>query len=147
MAQLSIGDHVSDLKGAHEGKLVDIDGPTGYVLQGNGVEVEFPLSQLKPYEPPKIAAIRTLSGPLRDKLLTPSQKTLLASVPATLLAAIARSYDTGGAELGSRPVFAALPDSKRLDVIRIYLPTLPPRILAPHMNLVVAMRDIGKQSS
>lgn len=147
MVHLSIGDHVSDLRGAHDGKLVDIEGQTGYVLQGNGVEVEFPLSQLKPYEAPKVAEIRTLSGPLRDRLLTPAQKALLASVPATITAAIAKSYAEGGDEAGSRPVFAALPDSKKLDVIRIYLPTLPQRLLAPHMNLVVAMRDSGKRSS
>lgn len=53
MAKLSIGDHVSDLKGTHDGRLVDIDGATGYVEHANGVEVEFPLSQLKPYEPRK----------------------------------------------------------------------------------------------
>lgn len=33
MALLSIGDHVSDLKGTHDGRLVDIDGSTGYVEQ------------------------------------------------------------------------------------------------------------------
>ncbi|WP_029606295.1 hypothetical protein [Kozakia baliensis] len=146
MVQLSIGDHVSDLKGAHEGKLIDIDAGVGYVLQDNGVEVEFPLSQLKHYEAPKIAETRTLSGPLRDRVLNPSQKTLLASVPASLLVAIAKSYDAGSEGAGMRPPFAALPDSKRLEAIRIYLPTLPQRLLASHMNLVVAMRDIAKLS-
>ena len=147
MVRLSIGDHVSDLKGTHEGRLVDIDGPTGYVLQGNGVEVEFPLTQLKHYEAPKVAEIRTLSGPLRDRVLSPAQKSLLASVPASLLGAIAKSYDAGSEGAGSRPPFAALPDSKRREVIRIYLPTLPQRLLASHMNLVVAMRDIAKSQS
>ncbi|MBF0877100.1 hypothetical protein HKD21_09595 [Gluconobacter cerevisiae] len=146
MARLSIGDHVSDLKGTHDGRLVDIDGTTGYVEQANGVEVEFPLSQLKPYEAPKIAEERTLSGPLRDRLLNPAQKALLASIPATLLAAIAKSYDAGSDGPGSRTPFAALPDSKRLEAIRIYLPSLPQRLLASHMNLVVAMRDISKLS-
>jgi hypothetical protein len=146
MVQLSIGDHVSDLKGAHDGKLVDIDGSTGYVLQNNGVEVEFPLGQLKQYEAPKIAEKRTLSGPLRDRVLSPSQKAILASVPANIIAAIAKSYDSGGDGAGARPVYAALPDSKKLEIIRIYLPTLPQRLLAPHMNLVVAMRDIVKPS-
>ena len=137
---LSIGDHVSDLKGRHDGRLVDIDGPTGYVLQANGVEIEFPLLQLKPYEPPQATQVRTLSGPLRDRVLSPAQKALLASIPATLMAAIARSYDAGSTDAGARPAFAALPDSKKLDVIRIYLPTLPQRLLASHMNLVVAVR-------
>ena len=146
MAQLSIGDHVSDLKGTHDGRLVDIDGATGYVEPANGVEVEFPLSQLKPYEPPKMAEERTLSGPLRDRLLNPAQRALLASVPASLLAAIAKSYDAGSDGPGSRPPFAALPESKRLEAIRIYLPTLPQRLLASHMSLVVAMRDISKLS-
>jgi len=144
MVQLSIGDHVSDLKGSHDGRLVDIDGSTGYVLQANGVEVEFPLTQLKHYEVPKVAETRTLSGPLRDRLLTPAQKSLLAAVPATLLAAIAKSYDAGSEGVGSRPLFASLPESKKLEAIRIYLPTLPQCMLAAHMNLVVAMRDIGK---
>lgn len=144
MARVSIGDRVSDLNGSHDGKLVDIDGTTGYVVQANGVELEFPLSRLKPYEAPKVAEVRTLSGPLRDRALSPAQKALLASVPAELTAAIARSYETGGEASESRPSYAALPDSKRLEVIRIYLPSLPQRLLAPHMNLVVAMRDLAK---
>lgn len=144
MAPISIGDHVSDLNGAHDGRLVDIDGTTGYVLQANGVEVEFPLSRLKPYETPKVAETRTLSGPLRDRTLSPAQKALLASVPAEVTAAIARSYDTGGEASESRPAYAALPDSKKLEVIRIYLPSLPQRLLVPHMKLVVAMRDLAK---
>ena len=143
MATLAIGDHVSDLSGSHEGRLVDIDGPTGYVMQGNGVEIEFPLSRLKPYEPPKVAEQRTLSGPLRDRVLSPAQKALLASVPADVIAAIARSYETGD-PAASRTAFAALPDSKRLDVIRIYLPSLPHQLLVRHMSLVVAMRDLAK---
>ena len=71
MVPLSIGDHVSALDGSHEGKLVDIDGTTGYVMQTNGVEVEFPLNRLKPYETPKVAEQRTLAGPLRDTALSP----------------------------------------------------------------------------
>lgn len=144
MTRLSIGDHVSDLNGAHEGRLVDIDGTTGYVLQANGVELEFPLPRLKPYETPKVAETRTLSGPLRDRALSPAQKTLLASVPPEVAAAVARSYDAGTDASASRPPYAALPDSKKLEVIRIYLPSLPQRLLAPHMSLVVAMRDLAK---
>ena len=144
MAGLSIGDHVSDLDGSHDGTLVDIDGKTGYVLQKNGVEVEFPLGRLKPYEPPKVAETRTLSGPLRDRILSPSEKALLAAFPPALLDAIAKSYDGGGETGASRPSFAALPASKKLDVCRIYLPSLPQRLIAPHMNLVMAMRDLAK---
>lgn len=144
MARLLVGDHVSDLSGSHEGKLVDIEGETGYVMQSNGVEIEFPLSRLKPYEAAKAAIQRTLQGPLRDTLLSPAQKALLASVPAEITAAVAKSYDTGGDALGSRPSYAALPDQKKLEVIRIYLPSLSPRLLAPHMSLVVAMRDLAK---
>ena len=142
MVHLSVGDRVSDLKGSHEGRLVDIDGTTGYVMQANGVEIEFPLSQLRPYETPKVAQTRTLSGPLRDTILSPAQKSLLASVPAEVTAAIARSYDAG--REASRPAFAALPDSKKLEVIRIHLPSLPHQLLVPHMGLVVAMRDLAK---
>ena len=144
MTRLSIGDHVSDLAGAHAGKLVDIDGETGYVMQENGVEVEFPLARLKPYETPKVAERRTLSGPLRDRTLSPAQKALLASVPADLFAAVARSYDTGAEPSASRASFAELPDQKKLEIIRIHLPSLPQRLLAPHVRLVVAMRDMGK---
>ena len=142
MTRLAVGDRVSDLKGSHDGRLVDIDGATGYVVQGNGVEIAFPLSELKPYAKPKVAEQRTLSGPLRDTLLNPAQKALLASVPAELLAEIARSYDN--AREASRPVFAALPESKRLEAIRIQLPPLPHQMLVRHMNLVVAMRDLAK---
>ena len=149
MASVAVGDHVSDLTGSHDGRLVDVDGGIGTVLQANGVEVEFPLSRLKPYEAPGVAQVRTLSGPLRDRALSPEHKALLASVPAEILAAVARSYEAGGEATGrdgagARPSFAALPDDKRLEVIRIYLPSLPQRLLMPHMRLVVAMRDMGK---
>ena len=144
MVPLEIGDHVSDFAGSHEGRLVDIDGTTGYVMQANGVEVEFPLDRLKPYEAPKVTEQRTLSGPLRDTVLSDAHKALLASVPAEVTAAIARSYDTGAGASATRPAYAALPASKKLEVIRTYLPSLPQHLLAPHMNLVVAMRDLAK---
>ncbi len=144
MASVSIGDRVSDLSGSRHGRLVEIDGATGYVMQDNGVEIEFPLERLKPYEAPKVAEVRTLSGPLRDRLLSPAQKALLASIPAELAAAVARSYDAGDGEAAPRPSFAALPDSRRLEVLRLYLPSLPHQLLLRHMNLVVAMRDLGK---
>lgn len=144
MGSPRIGDRVSELNGSHEGKLIDIDGTTGYVLQDNGVEIEFPLSHLKFYETPKVAEHRTLSGPLRDVLLSPAQKALLASVPANVLAAIAKSYEAGGTDPETRPPFAALPPSKKLEVIRIYLPSLPHQLLVSNMSLVVAMRDLGK---
>ncbi len=145
MSPLSIGDHVSDLDGSHDGRLVDIDGSTAYVVQANGVEIEFPLNRLKPYETPPPALKRTLSGPLRDTTLSPAHKALLASVPADITAAVARSYDTGGETSSSRAAYAALPDSKKLEIIRIYLPSLPQALLAPHMGLVVAMRDLARQ--
>ena len=144
MTRISIGDRVSDLAGSHAGKVVDIDGTTGYVMQENGVELEFPLDRLKPYEAPKATEHRTLSGPLRDRTLSPAQKTLLASVPAELVAAIAKSYESDPETAGSRPKFAELPDQKKLEVIRIHLPSLPQRVLAPHVKLVVAMRDLAK---
>ena len=64
-------------------------------------------------------------------------------VPAEISIAVAQSYD-GGADAGSRPAFAELPDDKRLETIRIYLPTLPQRLLMKHVKLVVAFRDLSK---
>lgn len=144
MAVLSVGDRVSNLDGSHDGRLVDIDGATGYVMQANGVEVEFPLDRLKPYQAPKVAEARTLSGPLRDRVLSPARKLLLASVPAELVAAVARRYDAAEEASASRPAFAALPESRKLDVIRIYVPSLPHQLLVGHMSLVVALRDLGR---
>ncbi len=143
MVRLSVGDRVSDLGGTRDGTLIEIEGHTGYVLQSNGVEIEFPLDRLKPYEPPAVETVRTLSGPLRDRALEPAQRTLLAAVPAEIRDAVARSYD-GAQGSGERPPFAQLPDSKKLETIRIYLPTLPQRLLAPHMRLVVAFRDMAR---
>ncbi len=143
MPQLSIGDHVSDLTGSHDGKLVGIEGTTGYVLQKNGVEIDFPLARLKPYAAPKPAEHRTLSGPLRDTALSPAHAALLASIPAPIIAAVAQSY-ANSAEASARPAFATLPPSKQLDVIRIHLPTLPQRLIAGHVKLVLAMRDLAK---
>ncbi|MCQ8242146.1 hypothetical protein [Rhizosaccharibacter radicis] len=144
MPSLKIGDRVSALDGSHPGILVDIDGATGYVQQPNGVEVEYPLGRLKPWEAPKAAEQRTLSGPLRDKVLRPEDQALLASVPADLVAAVARSYERSSGTDGARIPFEALPPSKKLDAIRIHLPTLPPALVAPHMRLVLAFRDLGK---
>lgn len=146
MTRLRVGDRVSNLSGSHDGKLVEIDGTTGCVMQDNGVENEFPLDQLKPYGKPEVAVQRTLAGPLRDRILTPAQKAFLASVPAEVTTAIARSYEAGGETASSRTVFAALPASKKLDIIRIYLPSLPHRLLVAHMSLVVALRDLAKSS-
>jgi hypothetical protein len=143
MARLSIGDRVSDLGGAHEGTLIEIDGETAYVMQANGVEIEFALDRLKPYEEPKVKTVRTLSGPLRDRALSPAQRTLLASVPSEIRDAVAQSYDTG-TDSGARPAFAALPDEKKLETIRIYLPSLPRHLLTSHLKLVVAFRDLAK---
>lgn len=144
MARVSVGDHVSDLNGSHDGKLVDVDGTTGYVLQRNGVELEFPLDRLKPYEAAGPKEERTLSGPLRDRVLTPAERRLLTSVPADVLAAVAKSYDASRDGAPDRPTFATLPESKRLDAIRIHLPTLPARMLALHMNLLIAYRDLAR---
>ncbi len=144
MPPLTIGDRVSTLDNSTSGILVEIDAGIGYVQQPNGVEVEFPLSKLKPWEPPKVAEQRTLSGPLRDKVLPPAQLALLDSVPPDLVEAVARSYARSDGAEGARTPFAALPPSKRLDAIRVHLPTLPPRLLAPHMRLVLAFRNLGK---
>jgi hypothetical protein len=143
MAHLSIGDRVSDLDGSHEGKLVEIDGRTAYVMQPNGVEIEFALDRLKLYQEPDVKTVRTLSGPTRDRVLSPAQRTMLASVPADIRAAVAQSYDKE-AGASKRPAFAALPDDKKLETIRIYLPSLPQRLLSAHTRLVVAFRDLAK---
>lgn len=143
MARLSIGDRVMDVRGGHEGRLVDIDGATAYVLQPNGVEIEFQLDQLKPYEALKEPAPGSSPTAAGGRALTAAQRALLASVPASIRNAVAQSYDRGG-DGGSRPAFAALPDERKLETIRIYLPTLPRQVLSAHLNLVVAFRDIAK---
>jgi len=145
MARLSIGDRVVDVSGAHEGKLIDIDGATAYVMQPNGVEIEFPLDKLKPYEEAEGQASRSLPGPVRDQTLTAAQRALLASVPAPIRDAVAQSYDKG-ADSGPRQAFAALPDDKKLETIRIYLPSLPRHLLSPHLKLVVAFRDLARDT-
>ena len=143
MPPLSIGDRVTDLAGKTEGKIVEIDGAKAYVVQANGVEIEFALDRLKPYAPPDPKTVRTLQGAQRDRALSPAQQRLLESVPAELRSAVAGSYD-GATDAGSRPMFAELPDDKKLETIRIYLPTLPQRLLARHIKLVVAFRDLAK---
>ncbi len=140
---LSIGDRVSDLAGAHDGTIAEIDGNKAYVMQANGVEIEFALDRLKPYAAPKVATARTLSGPLRDRALSPAHRALLASIPAEISLAVAQSYDKAG-DANDRPAFAALPDDKKLEAMRIYLPSLPQRLLMKHVKLVVAFRDLAK---
>ncbi len=142
MTRLSVGDRVTDLAGGREGRIVAIEGTVAYVVQPNGVEIEFALDKLKSWQEPEVKTVHVLSGPLRDKALSPAHRTLLASVPAELREAVARSYDSG-ADAGAPP-FAALAEDKRLETIRIYLPTLPQRLLARHIKLVVAFRDLAK---
>lgn len=146
MARLSIGDRVSDTSGAHEGRLVDIDGPTGYVMQANGVEIEFPLGKLKPYEEPDAKASPGATAQMPGQSLNFVQRRLLASVPDEIRRAVAQSYDKG-ADAGPRPAFADLPDDRKLETIRIYLPSLPRHLLSPHLKLVVAFRDMAKDVS
>jgi hypothetical protein len=143
MARLSIGDRVLDVSGTHEGRLIEIEGRTGYVLQPNGVEIEFPLEKLKPYEEPEVAVPKGPAGSLRDQALTAAQRALLASVPKQIWDAVAQSYDKG-ADPGSRQAFAELSDDKKLKTIRIYLPSLPQHLLRSHLKLVVAFRDLAK---
>jgi len=138
---LTIGARVTDLQGNNEGTLIDIDGPTAYVMQKNGVELEFAVDRLKPYQEAAPKTVRTQSGPNRDHALSPAHRALLASVPADLRAVIARSHDQ---ESPTRPAFAVLPPDKQLETIRIYLPTLSARLLAPHLPLVVAFRSLPK---
>jgi len=70
---------------------------------------------------------------------------LLAAVPSAILEAVAQSYDKG-ADAGPRQAFAALPDDRKLETIRIYLPSLPRQLLSPHLKLVVAFRDMAKDT-
>jgi hypothetical protein len=143
MARLSIGDRVLDVNGAREGRIIDIDGETAYVMQPNGVEIEFPLGKLKPYEEADLKAAQGSPQPARPQTLNLVQRRLLAAVPTEIRDAVAQSYDKGG-EPGARQAFAELTDEKKLETIRIYLPSLPRHLLSPHLKLVVAFRDIAR---
>ena len=145
MTRLSIGDHVTDVNGAHEGRIIDIDGGTAYLMQPNGVEIEFPLSRLKPYQEPEVKAAGGFTQSPRIQTLNLVQRRLLASVPQDIRDAVAQSYNKGG-EAGARLAFADLPDEKKLEAIRIYLPSLPRQVLSPHLKLVVAFRDIARDT-
>jgi hypothetical protein len=145
MAHLSIGDHVVDINGAHEGRIIDIDDGIAYVVQPNGVEIEFPLGKLKLYEASEVKASRGLPQPAGVQALGAAQRRLLASVPDAIRDAVAQSYDKGG-DAGARQPFAELPDERKLETIRIYLPSLPRQLLSPHLKLVVAFRDIARDT-
>jgi hypothetical protein len=90
-----------------------------------------------------VKASRILPQPPRDLTLSPAQRRLLASVPNEIRDAVAQSYDKAGAS-GERQAFAELPDDRKLETIRIYLPSLPRQLLSPHLRLVVAFRDITR---
>jgi hypothetical protein len=143
MARLSIGDRVTDVSGAHDGKLVEIDGGTAYVMQSNGVEIEFPLDRLKLYEEPAAATSASSYGQSAGRSLNFVHRRLLASVPDEIRNAVAQSYEKG-TESGPRQPFADLPDDRKLETIRIYLPSLPRHLLSANLKLVVAFRDIAK---
>jgi hypothetical protein len=143
MTRLSIGDRVVDINGAREGRIIDIDGETAYVMQPNGVEIEFPLGKLKPYEEPNVKTSQGSPQLSRGQTLNLVQRRLLASVPNEIRDAVAQSYDKGG-ESGARQTFAELTDERKLETIRIYLPSLPRHLLSPHLKLVVAFRDIAR---
>ena len=144
MARLSIGERVSDVRGGHEGRLVDIDGGTAYVMQANGVEIEFPLDKLKPYEEAEAKASRSSAGP-HQSALDAKRAALLASVPAAIRDAVAQSYNRGADSSPHQP-FADLTDDRKFETIRIHLPSLPRQLLSAHLKLVVAFRDIARDT-
>jgi hypothetical protein len=78
------------------GSVLECDGDTVYILQANGAEIEFPAAELttRPPDQPAPAAAATAPRPLTAADVTPEHDTVLRSIPARTLQAVATLFES-----------------------------------------------------
>ena len=92
----SVGQTVYHRTGRHSGTVLECDGDTVYLVQANGVEIDFRTSELTAAPPPGIsapAAAASLSRVLTINDIAPEHRRVLAIIPQRTLQSVASLYE------------------------------------------------------
>ena len=93
----SVGQMVYHRTREHSGKVLECDGDTVYLVQANGVETEFCISDVTATPPPRkspIAAVpANLSRVLTSNDITPEHRKVLAIIPQRTLQSVATLFE------------------------------------------------------
>jgi len=93
----SVGQIVYHRTGKHSGKVLECDGNTVYLVQANGVEIEFQIGELTATPPPEktraAAAVDNLSRVLTMNDITPEHHKILALIPQRTLHSVAALFE------------------------------------------------------
>lgn len=124
---LSVGQKVWHRNGQRSGVVLEVDDGIAYIAQDNGVELDFPISELTTTPPvigktsgeelrAKVAAGPSYKPPapiLTAKDITPDHVRVLAVVPQRTLRAVAAHFETGS----TAKKFGTLDVAQKLNVI------------------------------
>jgi hypothetical protein len=93
----SLGQIVYHKTGKHSGKVLECDGNTVYLVQANGVEIEFQSGELTATPPPEkslaAGAVDNLSRVLTLNDITPEHQKILALIPQRTLHSVAALFE------------------------------------------------------
>jgi hypothetical protein len=93
----SVGQTVYHRTGRHSGTVLECDGDTVYLVQANGVEIDFPTSELTATPPAgknvPAAAGANLSRVLTINDITPEHRKVLAIIPQRTLQSVASLFE------------------------------------------------------
>ncbi len=91
------GQTVYHKTGKHTGTVLEVDGKTVYLVQPNGVEIEFPINELTATQvhakTPEAAAAASLSRTLTSRDITDEHRKVLAAIPVRTLQTIATLFE------------------------------------------------------
>ncbi len=94
----SVGQMVYHKTSKHSGKILECDGDTVYLVQANGVEIEYPSGELTAMPPPQekspveVVATR-LSRVLTAADITPAHLKVLAIIPQRTMQSVASLFE------------------------------------------------------
>jgi hypothetical protein len=113
----SVGQTVYHRSGKHNGTVLECEGDTVYLVQANGVELDFPSSELTATPPqdksPAAAVADRLSRVLTGEDITPEHRRVLAIIPQRTIQTVASLFER-------RPAagrFSALDVAQKLNFI------------------------------
>ena len=93
----SVGQMVYHRTGKHSGKVLECDGDTVYLVQSNGVEMDFPSSELTATPPEEkrspTAAASNLPRVLTIDDITPEHRRVLAIIPQQTIQSVALLFE------------------------------------------------------
>ncbi len=112
----SVGQTVYHKTGKHSGTVLEQDGDTVYLVQPNGVEIEFPVGELTatpPLEKNAAVPLDRLSRVLVANDITPEHRRVLAVIPQRTMHTVAQLFER---RPGGRR-FSALDVAQKLNFI------------------------------